>query len=129
MPVGDEGWGHHPPRLNWSTRPLTYGPALHFADATGAVRIPVGLQRRSGGIPVGCRDGVVGSLWGAETQWWGSRWGCAGAVVRIRVGCGGANEVSTVGRECWLLLFDIRKIRAGGCGWRGRDGWAGWLIG
>jgi hypothetical protein len=67
--------------------------------------------------------------WGAETQWWGWRWGCAGAVAGIPLGCAGGNEVSAVGRECWLLLFGIRKIRAGGCGWRGRDGRAGWLIG
>ena len=37
----------------------------------------------------------------------------------------GGNEIeaSTVCRESWSVLFNIRRIRAGGCGGRSRDRW------
>ena len=76
--------------------------------------------------------GLSGRHDGASSRLYPAQWsivpvGDEGRAPGVRRG--GGNEVSAVGGECWLLLFDIRKIRPGGCGWRGRDGWAGWLIG
>jgi hypothetical protein len=102
----------------WPERVMTRqraGQHRRRPSRTGRAR-----RRQAGRRQAGRMDGKLGGR---------GRGGRMGGFKAAALSAETGIEVSTVCRESWLLLFNVRKLRAGGCDWRGRDGWAGWLIG